>query len=414
VPLTPVDAGELITDLGIEITIQPSELRVFPEAQYQEHKVRVDQDLKSCDLILGIKEIKTEDLISEKVYCYFSHTVKGQSYNMAMLQKLMDLKCTLIDYERMANEKGQRLIYFSVHAGLAGIVESLWAYGKQMALKGIANPFEKMQQTFKYKDLNEIKSVFKEVGQTIRTHGLPQGMQPLVVGITGYGNVARGVQELLDILPIEQIPPSALKGIGQSGNVIYKVVFKESDMVEPIDAKSKFDLQEYYSQPEKYRSKFEPYLPYMDVLINASFWDTQYPRHVPNAALRRLYELDSDPKLKLIGDISCDIDGGVQCTVKATDPGNPVFTYYPLREAVEDGLSATGIAVMAVDNLPSELPKDASEYFSGVLKTLIPDLIKTDFTNEFDKLDLPDELKRAVIVHQGQLTPDYLYLQQYL
>ncbi len=417
VPIIPDDAKSLIDDLSVEIIIQPSPLRIFEEELYRNNGITVQESLNDCDLIFGIKEVKIKDLIPGKVYSYFSHTIKGQTYNMEMLQKLIDLKCTLIDYERMANEKGQRLIYFSIHAGLAGIVESLWAFGKQLAMKGIRNPFEKIQQTYKYSGLDEIESVFKEVANEIEQSGLPEAISPMVIGITGYGNVAKGVQQLLDILPVQEISPEELLTIGNNSaanNIIYKVIFKEQDMVEPVDANSKFELQDYYNNPEKYKSVFDQYLPHMTILMNASFWDTKYPRHVPNESLKKLYISDDKPKLHVIGDISCDIDGGVQCTVKATDPGDPVFTYDPKFDSVSDGFAENGIVVMSVDNLPSELPKDASTYFSSILKTLIPGMISADFSNTFDDLNLPYEIKNAIIVYNGELVPQYQYLKKYL
>ena len=417
VPITPDDVQSILSDLPVEIKIQPSELRIFEDFLYQRIGANVDDNLQDCDLIFGIKEIKLKDLIPGKVYSYFSHTIKGQSYNMGMLQKLLDLKCTLIDYERMMDNNGRRLIYFSVQAGQAGLVESLWAFGQQLALKGIKNPFEKFQQTYKYSGLDEIEAMFGEIANDIKESGLPDTIQPMVIGITGYGNVARGVQQLLDILPVEEVEPQNLQKVvaNKSGNnIIYKVIFKESDMVAPIDPDSDFDLQEYYNQPEKYKSIFEHYLPNMTILINASFWDTKYPRHVPNESLKSLYEAGVSPKLHLIGDISCDIDGGVQCTVKATDPGEPVFTFHPESNKISDGFSKEGIVIMSVDNLPSELPKDASTYFSSVLKTLLPDMVAADYTLDFKDLNLPDSIKNAVIVYNGQLTPEYEYLKKHL
>ena len=417
VPITPDDVQSILSDLPVEIIIQPSELRIFEDFLYQRIGAIVDDNLQDCDLIFGIKEIKLKDLIPGKVHSYFSHTIKGQSYNMGMLQKLLDLKCTLIDYERMMNDNGQRLIYFSIQAGQAGLVESLWAFGQQLALKGIKNPFEKIQQTYKYSGLDEIEAMFGEIANDIKESGLPDTIQPMVIGITGYGNVAKGVQQLLDILPVEEVEPQNLQKVvtNKSGsNIIYKVIFKESDMVAPIDPDSDFDLQEYYNQPEKYKSIFEQYLPYMTILMNASFWDTKYPRHVPNESLKRLYKADVSPKLHLIGDISCDINGGVQCTVKSTDPGEPVFTFHPGSSEISDGFSKEGIVIMSVDNLPSELPKDASTYFSSVLKTLLPDMVAADYTLDFKDLNLPDSIKNAVIVYNGQLTPEYEYLKKHL
>ncbi len=347
---------------------------------------------------------------------FFSHTIKGQDYNMEMLQKILDLNCTLIDYEKIMNDQGQRLIYFSLHAGLAGVVETLWTYGQILKMKGIDNPFEHIQQTYRYHDLEEIKAAFMQIAGHIRMKGLPPEICPLIIGITGYGNVARGVHELLGILPCESVDPAALSKVKENSdrNSIYTTVFKEQDMVEPVSKHVEFDLQDYYDHPEKYMSKFARYLPDLTILLNATYWDTPYPRHVAKTDLQNLYSKHENLKLAVIGDISCDINGGVEITYKATDPGNPVFTYHPATDRYTDGIGNDGIVVMSVDNLPSELPKDASDYFSGILKTLIPDLVKADFTQNFEMLNLPSTLKDAIIVYKGELAPGYTYLQDFL
>ena len=289
VPFIPDDIESILSENDVEIKIQPSDLRIFDDHLFSRSGAIVDDNLQDCDLIFGIKEVKIKDLIPGKGYCYFSHTIKGQSYNMGMLQKLLDLNCTLFDYERMMNDNGQRLIYFSIHAGLAGIVESFWAFGKLLALKGIKSPFEKLMQTYEYSGLDEIEAVFREVANDIKEQGLPKVLQPMVIGITGYGNVAKGVQQLLDILPVEEVSAQDLHQITDTNDVIYKIVFKESDMVAPNDSSTEFDLQEYYNHPENYHSIFEQYLPHMTILMNASFWDTKYPRHVPNDSLKKLF-----------------------------------------------------------------------------------------------------------------------------
>jgi len=415
-PLIPSDVGELISKHPIKIEVRPSTLRIFEDDLYTRAGASVTEDLSKSEIILGIKEIKIQDLIPGKVYLFFSHTIKGQDYNMPMLQSIMDLKCTLIDYEKIMNDQGQRLIYFSLHAGLAGIVETLWSYGRMLKVRGINNPFEQIQQTYMYRDLTEIRTAFTRVAQEIKTNGLPDRICPLIIGITGYGNVARGVHDLLDILPCESISPGELSKVADSTNrhKLYTTVFREIDMVEPVEGGAVFELQDYYDHPEKYRSRFHQYLPYLTVLVNATYWDSPYPRHVTKTGLRELYQKTEDLKLMVIGDISCDIEGGIEITNKATDPGNPVFTYDPGSGRFVDGYSGDGVVVMAVDNLPSELPKDASEYFSGILKTLVPDLAAADYTMDFDALNLPATLKDAVIVYRGELTPGYNYLAEYL
>jgi saccharopine dehydrogenase (NAD+, L-lysine-forming) len=415
-PLTPADVHELINSMPLNVLVQSSPLRIFEDRQYTGAGAEVSGDLRNADIIFGIKEIKIRDLIPAKVYLFFSHTIKGQVYNMPMLKKMMDLKCTLIDYEKIMNDNGQRLIYFSLHAGLAGIVETLWSFGRVLNRRGIINPFENFRQTYTYSDLGEIKSAFGKVAAVITKDGLPGEICPVVIGVTGYGNVARGVHELLDMLPVTTLAPEDLGDTNRltDRHKIYMTVFREIDMVEPVNDRQKFELQDYYDHPEKYRSKFSGYLPHLSILVNATYWDTPYPRHVTRKDLAALIRQHDQPKLCVIGDISCDINGGIEITYRATDPGNPVYTYHPLTDRFTDGFTGDGIVIMAVDNLPSELPKNASEYFSGVLKTLVPDLVKADYSASFDQLDLPSTLKDAVIIHSGEFTPGYAYLQEYL
>lgn len=185
VPLVPNDISRLVADNKIDFLVQPSPRRIFPDAQFTAAGARVSEDLNDCNVIIGIKEIKPDDLIADKVYMYFSHTIKGQDYNMPMLKRLMELNCTLIDYERIMNDKGQRLIFFSYHAGLAGMIETLWSYGQRMKVLGVNTPFETIQQTYHYPSLEAAKQAVKKVADEIRVNGVTAGSEPFVVGITG-------------------------------------------------------------------------------------------------------------------------------------------------------------------------------------------------------------------------------------
>jgi alpha-aminoadipic semialdehyde synthase len=418
VPLTPEDLKYLISALAIEVIVQPSEKRIFPDDEFRSAGATVQEDLSPCDLIFGIKEVKIVDLIPEKTYIYFSHTIKGQSYNMPMLQRILDLNCTLIDYERMRDENRQRVIYFSYHAGVAGMIDTIWTFARRLQWERVDSPFALIKQTIDYTDQAEATLDLIKIGDLIRRQGLPDEITPLVMGISGYGNVSKGAQDLMDHLPLTEILPGDLKNIRHAyknhSRTIYKVVFKEEHMVAPVSGKTPFDLQEYYHHPDRYKSKFEKYLPFLSILINASFWDNPYPRHVTKEAIKRLYSETQLPTLRVIGDISCDIEGGIECTLKVTDPGNPVFVYDPEKGTIHDGVSGKGPVIMAVDNLPSELPKDASVYFSSVLRELIPAFIKADLEIACNSPDLPYFLKNAIITHNGRLTDPYQYLEKYL
>jgi alpha-aminoadipic semialdehyde synthase len=244
-------------------------------------------------------------------------------------------------------------------------------------------------------------------------------IHPLVVGFTGYGNVSQGAQEILDILPVQPISASELKNVAhdrtRDARVIYKAVFKEADLVEPLEAGNAFDLDDYYRRGAGgYRSVFDRYLNDLTVLVNCVYWDDRYPRLLTLAQCRSLWTPGRLPKLKVIGDISCDVNGSVECTVKPTEPGNPVYVYEPATGRAKDGFEGDGPVVMAVEILPSEIPRESSIDFSRVLKQFMPHLATADLSKNFAELDLPPELKRAVIVYKGELTPDYAYLKSSL
>jgi len=417
VPVTPQDAAELQRQ-GVQVTVQSSPIRAYTDEEFIQAGVTVQEDLSACPVVFGIKEIPKDLLEPDKAYVFFAHVIKGQSYNMPMLQRMLEHKCTLVDYERVVDEKNRRLIFFGWHAGVAGTINSLWALGQRLAWEGIANPFTGLRQTRTYHDLAEARSALGQVRARIETEGLPAQVTPLIVGVAGYGNVSRGAQELLDLFPVIEIEPAEVAPIAtnpaHSRHHLYKAVFKEWHIVEPASPGMTFELQDYYDHPEKYRGVFEQYVPHLSVLLNAIFWTNRYPRLVTKEYLRELYGGPSAPRLKVIGDISCDIEGAIECTVKSTEPGDPLYVYHPFTGEVVDGFQGPGVVVMAVDILPSELPREASDYFSQVLKPLIPAIAQCDFSVPFEECSLPPEIKRAVIAYQGQLTPDYQYIQRFL
>jgi saccharopine dehydrogenase (NAD+, L-lysine-forming) len=417
VPVTPQDTAELQRQ-GIQVLVQTSTIRAFTDDEFIRAGIVVQEDLSSCPVILGIKEIPKELLEAAKTYVFFGHVIKGQRYNMPMLRRMLELGCTLIDYERVVDEKNRRLIFFGWHAGVAGMIDTLWALGQRLGWEGIANPFASLRQTHTYHDLAEAKAALGQVRARIAADGLPEQVTPLIVGVAGYGNVSRGAQEILDLLPALEIAPEEVATIAASQDVsqhhLYKVVFKEWHMVEPAMPGMTFELQDYYDHPEKYRGVFEQFVPHITVLVNAIFWADRYPRLVTKTFLRDLFGGESAPRLKVIGDISCDVEGAIECTVKCTEPDDPVFVYNPWSDTAVDGYKGPGVVVMAVDILPSELPREASADFSRVLKPFIPAIAQCDFSLPFDECNLPPEIKRAVIAYQGELTPEYQYIQEFL
>ncbi len=418
VPLTPHHVKDLCAEHGLRCVVQSSPIRVFSDEQYRELGIAVAEDLSDCPVVFAVKEIPAGFFRPGRTYVFFAHVIKGQRYNMPMLRRLLELGCTLIDYERIVDEYGKRLIFFGRHAGLAGMIDTLWALGQRLSYEGIATPFAELQPAHRYATLQEAKETMAHVGQVIAAEGLPERLIPFVCGFAGYGHVSQGAQEIFDLLPHRKISPSQLLQLEREGEcaatALYKVVFREEDMVRPLRPEGHFDLQEYYQHPEFYEGRFADYVPHLTVLVNGIYWDARYPRLVTKKDLRALFSAQHAPRLRVIGDISCDVEGSVECTVRATSPDDPILVYDPLTGTATSGHKGRGVVVLAVDNLPCELPRAASVYFSSVLKEYVPAIVTANYEVSFDELALPPEIKRAVIVHRGKLTPDYRYLEQYV
>ena len=417
-PLTPEQVRTLTEEHSIEVWVQPSDIRAIPEQEYAQAGAKIVEDFSQCPIIFGIKEMHTEFFQPGKVYVFFSHTIKGQPQNMEMLRKLLELNCHLIDYETVTDPEGRRLLFFGRHAGLAGMIETLSALGKRLSWEGIPNPFEKIRRPGEYADLATAKEKIAKAGKNLAAQGLPESLTPLIFGFAGYGHVSRGAQEIFDLLPFQEIDPSEISSVTQGperfADVIYKVVFKEEHLVEPVNPGDRFNLQDYYDHPEKYRSKFDGYLPHLTVLMNCIYWDERYPRLVTIEDLRRLYGRNGQPRLRVIGDISCDIGGAVECTVRTTTSDKPIYVYEPATGETRDGWQGRGPVVLAVYNLPAEIPRESSRDFGRTLLPFVPQIARADFSLDFEQCQLPAAIKKAVIVYNGKLTRGYEYLEKHL
>ena len=413
-PLVPDDVRRLAKEHGIIVRVQTSTHRRFTEDSYRDSGADVVDDLGDCPVIMGIKEIPVEKLQPKRTYLYFSHTLKGQKANMPALKRLMELGCTLIDYERIVDDRNIRLVFFGRFAGLAGMIDTLWALGRRLLEEKIDNPFASIQPAHKYDDLAHAEAELRRIADAIRREGLPQRLRPFVCGFAGYGHVSQGAQQIYDLLPVEEVAPADLPRLRGDSPVCYKVVFKEEHLVERIDRSSPFNLQEYYQQPARYRASFFPHVAYLTVLVNGIYWEPKYPVLISRQQFQTLYGGDKPPRLRVIGDITCDINGSLACTVRATAPDNPIYVYDPATGEAHDGVRGRGPVVLAVDFLPCELPVDASNFFSKTLRDFIPALAKADLSADLAKSGLPPELQRATIVYRGKLTEPYQYLAKFV
>jgi alpha-aminoadipic semialdehyde synthase len=417
VPLIPSHVRELADRYPLEFRIQPSSIRIFNDADYRLAGVPVEESLSPCPIIVALKEIPIELIEKNKTYLFFSHTAKGQSQNMPMLKKMMDLGCTILDYEKMVDEKGRRVLYFGNYAGHAGMIDTLWTLGKRLETEGMANPFTILHPTHYYKSLVEAREAVGKLAWRLVKDGPPRELGPIVFGFFGYGHVSEGAQEIFDILPVETVRPADIprlfEGREKTHRNLYKAVFHEEDMVKPIAEGKAFDLQDYYENPQSYRAVTEDLVPYLTAVVNGIYWTPKFPKYITKPFLKKLYA-GVAPRLRVIGDITCDINGSIECTVKPTDSEDPVYVYDPFDDKAISGFAGRGPAVLAVYNLPAELPLESSTYFSGKLKDHMPAVAAARFDRPFAECGLPDVLRRAIILYRGSLTPDFAYLSKYL
>jgi hypothetical protein len=412
-PLAPQQIQSL-RQQGIEVVFERCERRIFSSRELEQAGARVEDDLTRYPLICGIKEIARHRLEQGKSYLFFSHTMKGQSQNMPLLRRMIELGCTLLDYERVTDDSGRRLLTFGHFAGVAGAVDSLWALGRRLMQQRVETPLATLSAAPHYDHAEAALADVARVGQALRgQRQWPEAIAPLVIGIAGSGNTSGGAQQVLDALGAERVPATDLPRLRKPTSGIYQVVFEVDQLVEAPDGH--YERAEYFQYPHRYRSVFRRYLPHLTVLLNCSYWEARYPRLVRIADLRGLFAgREEPPRLHVIGDIACDVRGAIEATVRATWSDDPVYVYDVVKGRTQPSFDGTGPAIMAVYNLPAELPRDASQAFSEALLPFISSCARCSFSEPSEVLELPQALKRATIVYRGALMPDYDYLGQYI
>ncbi len=401
VALTPEAVKEL-ADQGYDIAVENSPERIFANESYASLGLPMTDTPDNAQFVVGIKEPPVASIQPNQVHLAFSHTIKGQSYNMGLLQKFIDQKGTLFDYEIITDDSGKRTIAFGRFAGIAGAADTFYVLGDKLKLKGIQSPISELKQTVEYGNCAALKAACSLVD-------LQQG-EPVQVLIVGTGNVGKGAEEVCQWLNLPKVDINDLLSDKELPTGSWYAVASSRHINARNDGKP-FDMDDFVANGvENYHSTFNKLLGKFNVLIQTPYWTEKYPRHLDSARMKEY----KDELPLVIGDISCDINGSLACTLKESTIGTPAFSYNVDKESIEDGISWDGVTVMAIDNLPCELSEDASKHFSAILKDYMPDLMKMDLSKSFDELNLPEFLKRAMIVYKGELTPNYQYLQGFL
>lgn len=364
----------------IPLVVESSPVRSFRDMDYQAMDIPVLDDISDCDILLGIKEVPIDYLIPNKTYLFFSHTIKEQPYNRGLLQAILQKNITLIDYETLVNDHGARLLGFGKWAGIVGTYNAMLTWGEKYDLWHLPPA--------------HATSGFEECLE--RLANLPR--VPLKIVFTGNGRVAHGIREILERMKITEVSPGEFV-YKESEEMIFthlpnEILYERKDGGEWSDA-------HFYANHQDYTCNFEPYIAAADILINGMYWEDDLPPLFKKEDTAR-----EDFRISVIADISCDVNGSVPITVKATDIYHPTYGWSRSQQKDVPKYGKDSIEIMAVTNLPTEMPQHASQEFgSMLLEHILPLLV-----------DQPDHpvLKRATIAKGGQLTEEYSYLQDFV
>ena len=379
VALTPAQCKWLQkTFPGIKILVQSSTHRCFSDKEYQRAGIELTEDIKDCDILFGIKEVPVSDLAENKTYLFFSHTRKKQAHNQKLLQTILQKKITLIDYECMEHEDGQRIIGFGFFAGVVGAHNGMMAYGER------TGSFH-LDRVYKQKD-------FKELIHSYFGVKLPN----VKIAVTGSGRVAHGILEIMNLMEVVELEKEEF--ISREFSYPVYVQLKGGDLYRHIKSGS-YNREHFHNHPEEYECLFDQYIPHTDVLMNGIYWDVNVPR------LFKIQRVsDPDFRIQVIADVTDDTNGSIPLNLGDQTIENPVYGVDRFSFQKTLPYQPNSVDIMAVGNLPNELPRDASKYFGEqLIKYILPDLLANSSR----------VIEEATIVKKGKLTKRFAYLQEY-
>ena len=365
---------------NVSVKVERSDIRIFDDAQYENLGIEVTDDISDCDILFGVKEVPIENLIANKSYFFFSHTIKKQPYNRELLQAILEKNIDLYDYETIVDSENRRLIGFGRYAGIVGAYNGIRAFGIKFELFKLPKA-----ETLSGKD-------------ALISHLKRLVLPPLKFVITGTGKVGNGAKEVLDAIKIKEVSPEnyLTKNYAQP-------VYTQIDVLEYNKRKDEqiLDFSDFYKNPKEYVSDFEKFTKVSDIYITGHFYGNDAPVILTREMLKA-----NDCKIKVVADVSCDVNGPIACTLRSSTIAEPLYGYLPDENKEVDVFHPAAIVVMAVDNLPCELPKDASDGFGEMF---VQHVVPAFFNNDKDGI-----LQRAKITEKGKLTPRFSYLQDYV
>lgn len=362
------------------VAVESSDIRVFTDEQYKNSGIEVTNDISDCDVLFGVKEVPVDHLIPNKAYFFFSHTIKKQPYNRKLLQAILEKNIDLYDHETIVNAQNQRLIGFGRYAGIVGAYNSIRAFGIKFELFKLP----------KAETLSGKEALIAHLKRLV--------LPPLKFVITGTGKVGNGAKEILDAIKVKEVSVENYLTKNYTQPVYTQI--EVLDYNKRKDGQV-LDFTDFYENPTEYISDFKRFTTVSDIYISGHFHANEAPIILTREMLQ-----SKDCKIKIVADVSCDVNGPIACTLRSSTIAEPLYGYLPSEDKEVDVFHPAAIVVMAVDNLPCELPKDASEGFGEMF---MEHVIPAFFNGDKDGI-----LQRAKITENGKLTPRFSYLQDYI
>ena len=382
VPFTPHQVNEIHNTFeNVEVVVQGSDIRSYPDHEYVEQGVKVVSDVSDCDILFGVKEVPIESLVTGKTYFFFSHTIKEQPYNRDLLRKVLEKKIRLIDYEVLTDENNTRIVAFGRYAGIVGAYNGILTYGERYNLYHL-------RPAHTCFDLDDLKKEYDKVQ-----------LPAIKIVLTGGGRVARGAMEVFNGMNIRKVTPAAF--LNERFNEPVYTQLNSRDYNKVMNS-SGFSRAAFFKNPQDFEGDFLKYAQVADLLVAGAYWAPGAP-----VLFKRQDIVKPDFNIKVIADITCDIEGSIPSTKQPATIDSPIYDYNPTDDVVEPPLKDEGnITVMAVDNLPGELPRNASEDFGReLINNVLPHLLADD----------PQKIiQRATIAKDGSLANRYKYLENYV
>ncbi|XP_058385019.1 alpha-aminoadipic semialdehyde synthase, mitochondrial isoform X2 [Diceros bicornis minor] len=415
-----------LTNLGYKVLIQPSNRRAIHDKDYVKAGGILQEDISEACLILGVKRPPEEKLMSKKTYAFFSHTIKAQEANMSLLDEILRQEIRLIDYEKMVDHRGLRVVAFGQWAGVAGMINILHGMGLRLLALGHHTPFMHIGMAHNYRNSSQAVQAVRDAGYEISLGLMPKSIGPLTFVFTGTGNVSKGAQDIFNELPCEYVEPHELKEVSQTGDLrkVYGTVLsRHHHLVRKTDGV--YDPVEYDKYPERYMSRFSTDIaPYTTCLINGIYWEQNTPRLLTRQDAQSLLApgKSSDPgvegcpalphRLVAICDISADTGGSIEFMTECTTIEHPFCMYDADQHIIHDSVEGSGILMCSIDNLPAELPIEATEYFGDMLYPYVEEMILSDATQPLESQNFSPVVRDAVITSNGTLPDKYKYIQK--